>query len=146
MWHNHSTCVGIGAALCLIHLPFFRSMPASLTKVEGDPKVEMELATALREKTASFCVRDLPSMAFIMDAHNSKSTLGNATSADITNIQQDAFDLVMRQLDYDTKAYRVWMGKMGNYNSALPTKVSGFCSGANSACCGIRSYCWLLTN
>ena len=108
----------------MIRLHFFGSMPASLTKVEGDPKVEMELSTALREKTASFCVRDLPSMAFILDAHNSKSALANVTSTDITNIQQDAFDLVMRQLDYDTKAYRVWMGKMGNYNSALPAKVS----------------------
>ena len=99
-------------------------MPASPTKVDGDPKVEMELSTALREKAASFCVRDLPSLAFIMDAHNSKSTLANTTSMDITNIQQDAFELVMRQLDYDTKAYRVWMGKMGNYNSALPAEVS----------------------
>ncbi len=88
-------------------------------EVHGDPKIEMELSSALREKTSNFTPRDLPCIGYILDAHHLNKTSGPPGSGMemITNIQSDAFELVMRQLDYDVKAFRVWTGKMRNYDS-----------------------------
>lgn len=80
----------------------------------------MEVATALREKTSSFTVRDIGSLAAILDAHNNKCPLPSVHPTDIVNIQSDAFELLMRQLDYDVRAFKVWQGKMSNYESVRP--------------------------
>lgn len=78
----------------------------------------MELASLLREKPSSFVPRDLPCIAWVLDAQHNKKPITDAPGAtEITNMQQDAFDLVMRQLDYDERAYRVWKGKLHNYDA-----------------------------
>ena len=94
------------------------ALSPSPPQVYGDVTVELELSSALREKSAAFCMRDLGCVAAILDAHNSKCPVHSVGPMDITNIQQDAFDLVMRQLEYDYKAFKVWQGKMKNYDSA----------------------------
>lgn len=93
---------------------------ALLAQVDGDSTVELELASALREKNSNFRVRDLGRLAMILDAHRSNIPIQQPGTMDISNIQQDAFDLVMRQMDYDCKAFKVWQGKMKNYDSAPP--------------------------
>jgi hypothetical protein len=88
-------------------------------QVEGDSTVELELASALREKSPNFKVRDLGRLAGILDAHLTSCPIPAAVT-DISNIQQDAFELAIRQMQYDTRAYQVWQGKLKNYDSAPP--------------------------
>ena len=98
---------------------------APRAQVDGDSTIELELSSALREKSPNFHIRHLGRLAVILDAHHNQCPIPSAATTDIGHIQADAFDLTMRQMDYDCQAFRVWQGKLKNYDSA-PLPPSDF--------------------
>ena len=89
-------------------------------KVTDDNKLWMEVVTALREKASAFLPRSLPYVARILEAQHAKRPIEGGSTVELSNLQSDSFELAMRQLEYDQKVYRVWQGKMRNYDSATP--------------------------
>jgi hypothetical protein len=81
--------------------------------------VELELQTAVKEKSAAFTVRDIPTLSAIMDAHTNTKNQGLAVGnmLEVSNIEDDSFELVRKQVQYDVQVWRVWQNKVRTYES-----------------------------
>lgn len=88
----------------------------------GDIKIEMEIQAAVNEKSSSFTVRDLPSLAAIMDEHINTRPIAQTSQLEIQQVQATAFQLVQKQLEYDCQAFRAWMSKCRDAKSAIFTR------------------------
>ena len=94
--------------------------------IKGDPQLELELTSALADKDDKFLPRDMGTLRRIMEEHCGRTgvTLAAVTTAGMLDsqnaaIEKDTFDLMMKKMAYDVQAYKVWLGKLNNYEHAV---------------------------
>jgi hypothetical protein len=96
--------------------------------IEGDPMIELAISSALAEKDEKFQPRDLAPLKLIMEEHCGKTGLvvagvsPAALDLQTSAIERDTFELLMKKLQYDTQAYKVWVGKNQNYELAVQSQ------------------------
>ena len=95
--------------------------------VRGDVKVEMEVATALAEKSDAFQLRDLPTLAALMDqkapgTNPQIATNELALQRDSQLLEENSLSLLLQQCEVDCKAWRIYQSKLANYNKAIYSK------------------------
>jgi hypothetical protein len=92
--------------------------------VDGCPILELELSQALADKNDKFNCSDLGTLNRIMQEHCGRNGVPinvstNVLQGQILAIEQDSFNLMLRKCNYDVQAYKVWLGKNGNYECAV---------------------------
>ena len=81
----------------------------------------MEIASALSEKSSEFRPRDIATLSSLIDSFNREKPVPQTTdlTMGIHTLERDAFDLLMKQLVYDSKAWDVFFAKIGDYEAAV---------------------------
>ena len=88
----------------------------------GEPNLQVEILTALADKSESFAPRDIGAIHALIGAHceNAVSCVGKQTvEVDMTSVEKQEFDLVMSQLEYDRRAVRLFQQKYKDRNCAV---------------------------
>ena len=90
---------------------------------QADAKVTSELAMAIADKNERFTLRDIPTLAEIMDTHSGDTPVAEPCkmSVDKAELERSTFELNMKQLEYDLQAWRVLDSKLSNYVGAMNT-------------------------
>ncbi len=75
--------------------------------------LQLELSEAVREKNATFVLTDLHTFKELMDKHSKNAPIA-ATGCAVTaeTVEENAYELVTRQVDYDLQAFKVWKGRV----------------------------------
>jgi hypothetical protein len=118
------------AVACALATEVKTHLPISETVLEdkwlskfasGDSKVTSELAMALADKADKFVVRDIPTLAEIMDTHSGVAPVAAPfqMQVDKSELERSMFDLNLKQLEYDLQAWKVLDTKLGNYSSTV---------------------------
>ncbi len=84
--------------------------------LNGEPQLELELNQAVHEKNPKFVVRDITAIATLLDGHAREAPIIPASSmnSEMTAIEENAFDLMRRQVEYDIQVFKVWLQKVRN--------------------------------
>ena len=97
---------------------------AELTKsfidewTDGNDQIDFEIQGALLERSDNFVAsQHIPSLRKLVDSHMFLLPVGPSAAA-AEALEVDAFELVMRQLDFDVKAHAVWLKKCENIHMA----------------------------
>ena len=88
--------------------------------------LELEMHEIMAEKRATLNVTDIRFFRAVVESHQCKIPVNssNAVEIQLTQLDQDKFDLVMKQLDYDMAAFRTYKSKMENFRTSVHhTKV-----------------------
>jgi hypothetical protein len=82
--------------------------------------VELELQSVCKEKSTNFTVRDVPTLAIIMDAHVNTSVVVAGTPSkmvEINSLEDDTYELLVKPIKYDCQVWRVWQNKLRTWES-----------------------------
>lgn len=124
------------AIVCALAYEVTQKSPVPLERVqaefvdkyaEADAKVEMEVQCVVSEKSASFTVRDVPTLASMMDSHAGGLSFDIVQSQkdvekSVSNLEDDQFNLVMKQIEYDVKAFKIYLAKLRSFEKTMYTK------------------------
>ncbi|CAK8986974.1 unnamed protein product, partial [Durusdinium trenchii] len=89
---------------------------------EADPTVLMELNNAVTTKDEKYTIRDNPSLKILLDTHGKSkvadgtAVIAQASAVDVLEAKQQqmesqAFDLTMGELEFDLQSFRVYQQK-----------------------------------
>ena len=99
-------------------VPQEESMDSIVTPwVEGSgAAVEMEILEALREKSTNFTCTDMHAFNELKQKTLKQSPLNQTGVTTLTTetVENNAFELLMRQCEYDIQAFKVWKGKVSS--------------------------------
>lgn len=120
--------VSLKAAVCFSLMNEFLSVsPVDKNKVasewihkwaEGDAKVDIELDTLLMNRDDKLDVRlHIPTFKRLSDAHVFQRPVSQPKHEE-SQLMIDAFNLELKQLEYDVQCFKTWLKKMGNVESA----------------------------
>jgi len=89
----------------------------------ADPRVTGEVQMVNTERQEKFTLKDVPTLAEIMDHHRGNTPLhaiGASTMIlDNQKVEEASYTLVKNQVEYDFKAWRVFDNKMDSFHGAL---------------------------
>ena len=100
--------------------------------VSGDPRISMDMSSAMLEKTDAFSIRDVPCIKELLDR---AAGIGSAADVDITMqenafkkqsayLQQSEYKLLIQHVEYDCKLWRVYESKVGSCRSWVTTTTT----------------------
>ena len=78
--------------------------------------VEMEILEALREKKTNFTCTDVQAFNELKQKTLKQSPLNQTKDTTLTTetVENNAFELLTRQCEYDIQAFKVWKGKVSS--------------------------------
>ena len=96
---------------------------------QGNSQLMMELVQVVQEKQKDFTVRDIGTIRVMIDKHiiHSQPLRVPSTSMPVllNKIEQDAFNLVLQEMEYDVSCWEVHKGALHNHDIAvMQTKLS----------------------
>jgi hypothetical protein len=87
--------------------------------VNGDPSVLVEIQSAMLNKTTGG-VKEMASLEKLMSMHATSCPVPESTKqVAMQKLEEDSFNLMMKQLEYDVQALRVARAKRASYESAV---------------------------
>ncbi len=107
--------------------------------IQGDPQVELEVQSAMHQKDEKITVRDMKSLCALLDMHCGTMPVKAERALQPSQLEDDQFSLLKRQLSYDLQAVRVARGKLAThenvvYHSKLSWRIKAFENSKNAAC------------
>ncbi len=83
--------------------------------LNGEPQLELELSQAVHEKNPKFALRDITAIATILDGHAREAPIPAVSmQSEMTAVEENAFDLMRRKVEYDIQVFKVWLQKVKN--------------------------------
>ena len=101
---------------------------------DGSDQIDMEVQAALLEKSETFSPSlHIPTLQKLIDANLFSNPVA-PSDAVVEALEVDAFELLMRQLDYDVKVSDVWQKKCKNAHTAKDNAQSEWRLRRNKEC------------
>ncbi len=77
--------------------------------IGGDSTLELQVTCAIREKAPDFKVTDIPLVKEIIEGHSRTSPIvASSLTVSSQNLEKDSFELLIKQLRYDTEVFKVY--------------------------------------
>lgn len=95
--------------------------------IRGDSKVEMEVQSALADRSNNFCIRDIPIMQQLFDNKGASSNAficieEEQVKKQCHELEASTFELTMKKLEYDCAAWHIYKEKVEKWEHRLRAK------------------------